>query len=413
MSRPVETGTATRSRNSRKHKTIIELIDLIIRQGESSELLDCTTRQLIKRCPNLETLGIDFTEKKAFRAFNQFWTELKIDIKAGTLVLSSVSSSSAAAQEAQPNSLSSSAAQEPAQSNLVSMTHPSPSFASGSNQESSNYGDSLVPRTYENACLGTLDQFTTYIGVASSFQLFTCPIQKEALENGLKYGGAVGYAAIKVIEKHKVELGTVQNVLAGCLSHAEQEIEECDLKMEDVRRECNLRTKEARKKIAFLQGPVKGFSDTISELALASQRTAANCMTPQSIRVDRPPLAPTISPARPAQQFTSTLHDVSMPMPVFINAPSTPIGQPTTGGFHFESSPGGFGSVGSGLPLLYGASGGASGSRFAQGSGISFGYSAPSSIADKENAKPFEISLRKRKPGSSSSDGPHAKKPAH
>ena len=279
------------------------------------------------------------------------------------------------------------------------MTHPSFSFASGSNQESSNYGDSLVPRTYENACLGTLDQFTTYIGAGSSFQLFTCPIQKEALENGLKYGGAVGYAAIKVIEKHKVELGTVQNVLAGCLSHAEQEIEECDL-----------RIKEARKKIAFLQGPVKGFSDTISELALASQRTAANCMTPQSIRVDRPPLAPTISPARPAQQFTSTLHDVSMPMPMFINAPSTPIGQPTTGGFHFESSPV-FGS-GSGLPL-YGASGGASGSRFAQGSGISFGYSTPSSIADKENAKPFEISLRKRKPSNSSSDGPHAKKPAH
>ena len=115
---------------------------------------------------------------------------------------------------------------------------------------------------------------------------------------------------IKVIEKHKLELGTVQNILAGCLSHANQEIEECDLKMENVRRECDLRTKEARKKIAFLQGPVKGFSDAISELALASQRTAANCMTPPSVRVDRPPLAPTISPARPAQQFTSTLRCV-------------------------------------------------------------------------------------------------------
>jgi hypothetical protein len=168
----------------------------------------------------------------------------------------------------------------------------------------------LVPRTYENALLGTLDQFTAYIGAGSSFQLFNDPIQKEALEEGLRFGGAVGYAAIKVIEKHKLELGTVQNILAGCLSHANQEIEECDLKMENVRRECDLRTKEARKKIAFLQGPVKGFSDAISELALASQRTAANCMTPQSVRVDRPPLAPTISPARPAQQFTSTLRCV-------------------------------------------------------------------------------------------------------
>ena len=120
MSRPVETGTATRTRNSRKHKTIRELIDLIICQGESSELLNCTTRQLIERCPNLETsLDIDFTEKKqgAYRAFHQFWTELKSDIKAGKLrVLSS--SSSVAAQEAQPQSLSSSAAEEPAQSNL-------------------------------------------------------------------------------------------------------------------------------------------------------------------------------------------------------------------------------------------------------------------------------------------------------
>ena len=77
---------------------------------------------------------------------------------------------------------------------------------------------------------------------------------------------------IRVIEKHKLELGTVQNVLARCLSHANQEIEECELKI-----------KEAQKKIAFLQGPVKGFSDTISELTLASQRTAANCMTPQLV----------------------------------------------------------------------------------------------------------------------------------
>jgi hypothetical protein len=60
---------------------------------------------------------------------------------------------------------------------------------------------------------------------------------------------------------------------------------------------------------------------------------------------------------------------------------------------------------------LYGASGGASGSGFlAQGYGISFAYSAPSSIADKENPKPFEISLRKRKAGDSSSNGPRAKK---
>jgi hypothetical protein len=102
MSRPVETGTATRTRNSRKHKTIRELIDLIIHQGKSSELLDCNTRQLLKRCPNLETLGIDFTEKKAFRAFNQFWTELKIDIKAGTLVLFSVSSSAAQEPKSRP-----------------------------------------------------------------------------------------------------------------------------------------------------------------------------------------------------------------------------------------------------------------------------------------------------------------------
>jgi hypothetical protein len=100
---------------------------------------------------------------------------------------------------------------------------------------------------------------------------------------------------------------------------------------------------------------------------------------------------------------------MTMTMPVFRNAPSTPIDQPTTGGFHFDSSSG-FGSGGSGLPL-YGASGGASGSGFlAQGYGISFAYSAPSSIADKENPKPFEISLRKRKAGDSSSNGPRAKK---
>ena len=61
--------------------------------------------------------------------------------------------------------------------------------------------------------------------------------------------------------------------------------------------------------------------------------------------------------------------------------------------------------------MLYGASGGASGSGFlAQGYGISFAYSAPSSIADKDNPKPFEISLRKRKAGDSSSNGPRAKK---
>jgi hypothetical protein len=54
----------------------------------------------------------------------------------------------------------------------------------------------LVPRTYENALLGTLDQFTAYIGAGSSFQLFNDPIQKEALEEGLIFGGAVGHAAI-------------------------------------------------------------------------------------------------------------------------------------------------------------------------------------------------------------------------
>jgi len=222
MSRPIDTGTTTRTRNSRNHKAIRELIDLIIRQGESSELLNCTTRQLIARCPNLETLHIDFTENKAYRAFHKFWTRLKSDIKAGEL--GALSSSSAAAQEAQPQSLSSSAAQEPAKSNL-SMTHPSPSFAFGSNQESSNSGDSLVPRTYENALLGTLDEFTAYIGAGSE----ECELKME-------------------------------NVRIECELKMENVRRECDLKMENVRRECDLRTKEARKKIAFLQGPVNGGS---------------------------------------------------------------------------------------------------------------------------------------------------------
>jgi len=63
MSRP--TGTTTRTRNSRNHKTIRELIDLIIRQGESSELLNYTTKQLpqlIACYENLESLDIDFTD---------------------------------------------------------------------------------------------------------------------------------------------------------------------------------------------------------------------------------------------------------------------------------------------------------------------------------------------------------------
>jgi len=67
MIRP--TGITTRTRNSRNHKTTRELIDLIIRQGESSELLNCTTKQLpqqIARYKNLESFDIDFTDKKAY-----------------------------------------------------------------------------------------------------------------------------------------------------------------------------------------------------------------------------------------------------------------------------------------------------------------------------------------------------------
>jgi len=64
------------------HKTIRELIDFVFHQGESSDLLNCTTTQLIARNPNFESLDIDVTDKKAYNAFQNFGPASKATINA-------------------------------------------------------------------------------------------------------------------------------------------------------------------------------------------------------------------------------------------------------------------------------------------------------------------------------------------